>query len=85
MKNVKTNALTRKFDDIFFNQNNERLKYQHQILFISDRLQINALKSNVSVSIHNRILNANKNDEICSQIRSAFDVEKKVYQRVSLI
>ena len=67
IKNVKIDILIKKSDDVFFDLNNARLKYQYQIILILDWLQINSLKLNVSTLIHDRILNVNRNDEICSQ------------------
>ena len=65
-KNVKIDVFIKKLNDVFFNSDDAWLKYQHQIILILNQLQINFLKSNVLTSLHDRILNVNKNNEIYS-------------------
>ncbi|SLM34160.1 gag polymerase env [Lasallia pustulata] len=58
-KNVKADALTRKLRDKQINEEDDRLKYQHQTILTPDRLEISVLEPDPEAPNHDRILNAN--------------------------
>ncbi|SLM36779.1 reverse transcriptase domain protein [Lasallia pustulata] len=58
-KNIKADALTRKPGDKPINEEDDRLKYQHQTILTPDRLEISVLEPDPEAPIHDRILNAN--------------------------
>ena len=59
------NSLTRLSKFTFKNEIDVQNKYQHQIILIFDRLKIQTTKFKKEFSIYDRILKANKTDEIC--------------------
>ncbi|SLM38946.1 reverse transcriptase domain protein [Lasallia pustulata] len=61
-KNVKADALTRKPGDKPINEEDDRLKYQHQTILTPDRLEISVLEPDPEAPIHDRILNVNWDD-----------------------
>ena len=82
-KNVKVDALTRKSDDKS-QDDDDRLSYQHRILLTSDKLKIHVLKLDSEVSIHDRILTVNKNDEECTTIRQLVAKKKSTYKHIDI-
>ena len=80
-RNAKTDALTRKSDDKSTDQNDERLTQQHQTILTPNRLDISDIEVNDKISIFNRVIAANKNDETCNQMRQAIAEGRRSYQR----
>ena len=63
-RNVKTNVFTRFFETMSKNENDVRIKQQHQMIIISNRLKIRIMKMNSNLSLYVRIIKINKiNDE----------------------
>ena len=81
-KNVKADALTRKPGDKPINEEDDRLKYQHQTILTPDRLEISVLEPDPEAPIHDRILNANQDDEECSAFRKAIANKRKAFNRI---
>ncbi|SLM36168.1 retrotransposon ty3-gypsy subclass protein [Lasallia pustulata] len=81
-KNVKADALTRKPGDKPINEEDDRLKYQHQTILTPDRLKINMLEPDPEAPIHDRILNANRDDEECSAFGKAIANKRKAFNRI---
>ena len=82
-KNVKIDTLTRKSDDKS-QDDDDRLSYQHRILLTLNKLKIYALKFDLEVSIHDRILTVNKNDEKCTIIRQLVAKKKSTYKHIDI-
>ncbi|SLM36259.1 retrotransposon nucleocapsid protein [Lasallia pustulata] len=81
-KNIKADALTRKPGDKPINEEDDRLKYQHQTILTPDRLKISVLEPDPEAPIHDRILNANQDDEECSAFRKAITNKRKAFNRI---
>ncbi|SLM35361.1 retrotransposon nucleocapsid protein [Lasallia pustulata] len=81
-KNIKADALTRKPGDKPINEEDDRLKYQHQTILTPDRLKISVLEPDPEAPIHDRILNANRDDEECSAFRKAIANKRKAFNRI---
>ena len=81
-KNVQTNALSRKLDSRSEEAEDERLKYNEQVLLIFDRLEIYVI--DVNKSIYDRVLRVNKNDEFCISCRKALVDELIFFEDVNL-
>ena len=82
-KNVKVDVLTRKSDDKS-QDDDDRLLYQHRILLTSDKLKIYALKFDSDVSIFDRILTVNKNDEKYTTIYQLVAKKKSTYKHIDI-
>ena len=83
-KNVKADALTRKPGDKPVNEEDDRLKYQHQVLLTPERLEIHVLKPEPEAAIHDRILFANQEDEECTAFHTAIANNRKAYNWITL-
>ena len=70
-QNVKTNILIRMFDSRFKNDIDERHQYRKQILFISKRFEIHAIK--FDESIYERIFVVNRIDDDCTTYREIIE------------
>ncbi|SLM35176.1 t18348probable pol truncated-rice blast fungus magnaporthe gypsy retrotransposon [Lasallia pustulata] len=81
-KNIKADALTRKPGDKPINEEDDRLKYQHQTILTPDRLKISVLEPDPEAPIHDRILNANRDDEECSAFHKAIANKRKAFNRI---
>ncbi|SLM35328.1 retrotransposon nucleocapsid protein [Lasallia pustulata] len=81
-KNIKADALTRKPGDKPINEEDDRLKYQHQTILTPDRLKISVLEPDPEAPIHDRILNANWDDEECSAFCKAIANKRKAFNRI---
>ena len=64
--NIKIDALTRMFDFHFKNEN-EKIRQQHQIILISNRMQILINSMNENDFTFNRIDQTNKRNEFCQK------------------
>ncbi|KAA6410992.1 MAG: hypothetical protein FRX48_05303 [Lasallia pustulata] len=84
-KNIKADALTRKPGDKPINEEDDRLKYQHQTILTPDRLEISVLEPDPEAPIHDRILNANRDDEECSAFRKAIANKRKAFNRILMV
>ena len=63
IKNVKIEAFTRKIDDSFIIAEDNKLKYQYQIILIFFKLKIYNMKTDKETFIHKRIQTINEVDE----------------------
>ena len=81
-KNGKANTLTRISDFKFKNNNNKKNQFQYQIIFISDRVQINIM--NIKVGFFERIFEANKIDESCEQYRKIVVKKNRKFNEIKL-
>ena len=82
-KNVKIDVLTRKSNDKSQN-NDDRLSYQHRILLTFEKLKIYIFKLDSKVSIYNRILIVNKNDEKYAVIRRLITKKRSIYKYIKI-
>ena len=71
IQNVKTNIVIHMFDSRFKNDIDERYQYRKQILFISKRFEIHAIK--FDKFIYERILVVNKVDDDCTTYREIIE------------
>ena len=76
VQNVKTNALTRRFNDQLFEKIADRLEHQIKTLLFTDRLEILSIdfesdeeKNSKKLIFVEKVSRANRNDEICFKIR----------------
>ncbi|SLM38893.1 Zinc finger, H2C2-type, histone UAS binding [Lasallia pustulata] len=81
-KNIKADALTCKPGDKPINEEDGRLKYQHQTILTPDRLEISVLEPDPEAPIHDRILNASWDDEECSAFRKVIANKRKAFNRI---
>ena len=80
-QNFKTNALTRMIEFKFINPQNERLKQQYQIIFISNRLNLDDIELDIKIinnSLYYKVFEANKIDQECDEIRETIINKKKI-------
>ena len=84
IKNAKTNVFIYEVDDFFITADDDRLKYQHQIILTSFRLKIHSMKADEKVFIYERIQTINKVDEKCECFRRAIREKKKFFNRIPL-
>ena len=70
-RNVKTNVFTRLFESISKNENDARIKQQHQMIFTSNRLKIRIMKMNSNLSLYFRVMKINKINDECFEYRIA--------------
>ena len=84
IKNAKTDAFIRKIDDFLITADDDRLKYQHQIILTSFRLKIHSMKADEKAFIYKRIQIINRVDEKCECFRRAIREKKKFFNRISL-
>ena len=70
-RNVKTNVFTRFFELISKSENDARIKQQHQMIFISNRLKIRIMKMNSNLSLYFRVMKINKINDECFEYRIA--------------
>ena len=84
IKNTKIDAFIYKVDDFFIIADDDKLKYQHQIILTSFRLKIHNMKVVEKVFIYERIQTINKVDEKCECFRRAIRERKKFFIRISL-
>ena len=84
IKNVKTDALIYKVDNFFITADDDRLKYQHQIILTSFRLKIHSMKADGKAFIYERIQTVNRIDEKCECFCRAIREKKKFFNRISL-
>ena len=66
--NIKADALIRMFDSHLENDD-ERIRQQHQIILISNRMQILINSMNENGSTFDRIVQANKRNKLCREFR----------------
>ena len=83
-RNVKVDVLTRMFDFILVDFNDERRRYQHQIILTSNRLKIRSMKFDSKTSLYDRMLKVNKNDENCFRYRQTIKKNRKTLHDVKL-
>ena len=83
-KNIKADALTCKPGDKPIYEEDDWLKYQHQTILTPDRLKISVLEPDPEAPIHNRILNANWDDEECLTFCKAIANKKKAFNRIPI-
>ena len=84
IKNAKIDAFICKVDDFLITADDDRLKYQHQIILTSFRLKIHSMKTDGKTFIYERIQIVNKIDEKCEYFRRAIREKKKFFNRISL-
>ena len=63
------NIFIYKIDDFFITAENDKFRYQYQIILISFSLKIHNIKINKKVFISERIQTVNKVDEKCKYFR----------------
>ena len=83
-RNVKTNVFTRFFESISKNENDVRIKQQHQVIFISNRLKIRIIKMNSNLSLYFRVMKTNKISDECFEYRIVLIQSKKKFKKVKL-
>ena len=84
-RNVKTNVFTRFFESISKNENDVRIKQQHQVIFISNRLKIRIIKINLNLSLYFRVIKINKINDECFEYRIVLIQNKKKFKKIKLI
>ena len=86
-QNFKTNALIRIIEFKLINSQNKRLRQQHQIIFISDRLNLNNIEFDIKIiddSLYHRVFETNKVDQKCDEIREIIINEKNKLRDITL-
>ena len=83
IKNIKTDAFIYKIDDFSIIADDDKFKYQHQIILTSFRLKIHNMKAVEKVFIYERIQTINKVDEKCECFRRTIREKKKFFIRIS--
>ena len=83
-RNAKADALTRLPNAVPRDQDDDRLKYQHQTILTPDRLETMIMVMNLEDPIHAQILAANKVDQDCTDRRKALEEGKDKWDGVSL-
>ena len=71
----------------FINPQNERLKQQHQIIFTSDRLNLDGTEFDIKViddSFYYRVFETNKVDQECDEIREIIINKKNKLRDITL-
>ena len=84
IKNAKADAFIRKVDDFLIITDDDRLKYQHQIILTSFKLKIHSMKADKEIFISERIQTVNKVDEKCECFRRTIREKKKFFNRIPL-
>ena len=84
-RNVKTDVLTRLFESISKNENDARIKQQHQMILTSNRLKIRIMKMNSDLSLYFRVMKINKINDECSKYRIVLIQNKKKFKKIKLI
>ena len=79
IKNVKIDAFIHKVDDSLITVDDDRFKYQHQIILTSFRLKIHRMKADEKAFIYERIQTINKVDEKCKCFCRAIREKKKFF------
>ena len=84
-QNVKADALTRMSGSVPTDPADERIKQQHQVLLPPDRLELDGVEIDaMDDPIFHRIADANKDDELCSEIRTAIAEGRDKYKGITL-
>ena len=86
-QNLKINALTRMIKYKFIDFTNERFKQQHQIIFISNRLNLDNIEFEINVinnSFYHKIFETNKIDNEYNEIREIIINDKKKLKDIIL-
>ena len=84
-RNVKTNAFTRFFESISKNENDARIKQQHQMILISNHLKIRVMKVNSNLSLYFRVMKVNKISDECFEYRIVLIQNKKKFKEIKLV
>ena len=84
-RNVKTNAFTRFSESISKNENDVRIKQQHQMILTSNRLKIRIMKINSNLSLYFRVMKINKTNDECFEYRIVLIQNKKKFKKVKLV
>ena len=84
IKNAKINTSIRKIDSFFIIVDDDRLRYQDQIILTFFKLKIHNMKAVEKTFIYERIQTINKVDEKCKCFRRAICEKKKFFNRISL-
>jgi hypothetical protein len=89
-KNDKTNSLTKRFEDRFINESNDRNKHIHQTILsveiIDSKIiqELNDTEKDTKLSLFNKIKSVNQEDRTCIKIRKALQENKKSYDEMLL-
>lgn len=84
-QNIKADALTRMAGSKPVDPEDERLRQKHQVLLTPDRFELDDTTIQaIDDPIYHRVLEANKNDEYCSEIRDAIAEGKLKFKRITL-
>ena len=84
IKNVKADVFICKVDDFLIIADDDRFRYQHQIILTSFRLEIHNMKADEEAFIYERIQAANRIDEKCECFRRAIREKNKFFNRIPL-
>ncbi|CAF9940037.1 MAG: hypothetical protein HETSPECPRED_002141 [Heterodermia speciosa] len=84
-RNVKVDVLTRLSKSISKDENDARLKQQHQMIFTSNRLKIRVMKVNSNLSLYSRVMKTNKISDECFEYRIALTQDKKKFKGIKLV
>ena len=79
IKNGKINVFIRKIDDFFITAEDDKFKYQHQIILTFFRLNIHSMKADEKTFIYERIQSINKVNEKCEYFRRIIYKKKKFF------
>ena len=84
-QNVKADALTRMAGSKPADPTDERLRQQHQTILTPDRLELDgATVYAIDDPIYHRVVQANKEDEFCSEIRDAILDRQTKFRGITL-
>ena len=84
IKNVKIDVFICKIDDFFITVENNKLKYQYQIILTFFRLNIHNIKIDEKTFIYEHIQSINKVDEKCECFRKIIREKKKFFNQIQL-
>ena len=81
--NIKTDALIRMFD-FHSEDNDKRIRQQHQIILTSNKMQILINLMNEDIFTFDRIVQANKRNEFCQKFRKTLTANVIVHNDIKL-
>ena len=81
--NIKADALIC-MSDFHLEDDNERIRQQHQIILTSNKVQILINSMHEDGSTFDRIVQANKRDELCQKFRKALAANATVHDNIKL-
>jgi hypothetical protein len=87
-KNDKTNSLTRRSEDRFIDESDDRNKHIHQTILSVDKVDSRIVQkinnTEEELSLFDRVKTVNQNNRTCNEIRKALQERRKSYNEMIL-